>query len=97
MPIVWKILKNEKPHDFILRSGQYNCVEDLIFAVAKYHKIKLKKKIKGKKIFFVDKITNRKIIISKNIKNKLIINKYYIKDIKLKKKNKISRIIKNLH
>ena len=97
MPIVWKKLNNEKPHDFILRSSQYNSVEDIIFAVAKYHKIKLKKKIKGKKIFFVNKITNRKIIISKNIKNKLIINKYYIKDIKLKKKNKISRIVKNLH
>ena len=44
MPIVWKKLNNEKPHDFILRSSQYNSVEDIIFAVAKYHKIKLKKK-----------------------------------------------------
>ena len=51
----------------------------------------------GKKIFFVDNFTNRKIVISKNIKNKLIINRHQIKDVKLKKRNKILRIIKNLH
>jgi len=93
---VWKKLNQKKPNDFIIRSGKYNTVEDVINVCSIYFNIPLKKKIIKKKIIFINKNNNSPIIYAKSFMEKVQDLNYYIDDTKINKKNKILKIIQDM-
>tara|TARA_B100000524_G_scaffold329054_1_gene214050 strand:- start:244 stop:1206 length:963 start_codon:yes stop_codon:yes gene_type:complete len=93
---IWQILQKKRPCDFILRSGKYDHLEDVIFKVAKFYEIPLAKIIKNNRVTFINSKTKKPIIFSKKIKEKFIEDNDNILDLKLAKKNKIREIIKDI-
>ena len=93
---IWQIIQKKKPCDFILRSGNYDYLENVISKVAKFYKIPLKKIVKKNKVIFINSKTKKPIIHSKKIKEKFIDDDPNILDFKIVEKNKIWKIIKNI-
>ncbi len=93
---IWSETQKEKPSDFILRSGIFNSVEDVILSVAKYFKLSLEKKSVNGKVVFINSKTGKIIIRGKENKEKFFANKNLFKDLKLIKKNKLLGIIQNI-
>mgnify|MGYP006087845601 CR=1 FL=1 len=93
---IWNVVQTKKPCDFILRSGSYNTVEEIIFNTARFFKIPIVKLQNGNKVTFINAKTNKPIIYSSKYKEKLLIYKKKIIDIKLIKKNKLLKIINNI-
>ncbi len=93
---IWQILQKKKPCDFILRSGKYDYLEDVVFKVAKFYKIPLKKIVQNNKVIFINPKTKKPIIYSKKIKEKFEDDIPNILDFKIGKKNKILNIVKNI-
>jgi GDPmannose 4,6-dehydratase len=93
---IWSETQKKKPSDFILRSGIFNSVEDVIVSVAKFFKLTLIKKSINGEVIFINSQSNKIIIRSKEKKEKFFSNEIILKDLKLIKKNKLLRIIKNI-
>jgi GDPmannose 4,6-dehydratase len=93
---IWQILQKKKPCDFILRSGKYDYLEDIVFKVAQFYKIPMKIIVKNNKIIFINPKTKKPIIYSKRIKEKFENDTLNILDFKIGKKNKILNIVKNI-
>jgi len=93
---IWTETQKDNPSDFILRSGVFNSVEDVILGVAKFFKLSLIKKSINREVVFINSKTNKIIIRSKEKKEKLFTDKIQLNDFKLTKKNKLLRIIKNI-
>lgn len=93
---IWSLLKNKKAFDFILCSGQYNTVEDVINIIAKNQGFLLKKKKDGEKIFFLDKNTNKIIIKAHSFYENTRANPHNIQYIKIKSKNKLKNLISEI-
>lgn len=94
--VVWKKLNHKKPSDFVIRSGTYNTVEDVINICSYYYNIPLKKKITKDKIIFLNKSDNSPVIFANSIKEKVEHPRQDIDDIAINKKNKILKIIKDM-
>ena len=93
---IWQILQKKEPCDFVLRSGKYDYLDDVVFKVAQFYRMHLKKIVKNNKVIFIDLKTRKPIIYSKQIKEKSIDVSHNILDFKIGKKDKIFNIIKNI-
>ena len=71
-----------------MRSGKYDYLEDVVFKVAKFYKIPLKKIVKNNKVIFINPKTKKTIIYSKKIKEKFEDDIPNILDFKIGKKTK---------
>lgn len=93
---IWQAVQKSKPFDFILRSGSYNTVEDVILIAAKFFNLSLIKKENNNRIIFLNKKNKIPIIYAKKFDEKIFNSTNKLKDLKLIKKNKLLSIIKNI-
>jgi GDPmannose 4,6-dehydratase len=93
---IWNEVQKKRPCDFILRSGTYNTVEDAILITAKLFNLSIIKKNNNGEIIFLNSKTRAPIIYAKQYDEKSLISKNNLKEIRLIRKDKLLRIIKNI-
>ena len=65
---------------------KYDYLDDVVFKVAQFYRMHLKKIVKNNKVIFIDLKTRKPIIYSKQIKEKSIDVSHNILDFKIGKK-----------